>query len=123
MAHTMERRRITHDKRHIISFYNTGASAVAETIAPGVSFKLESLRIHFSDTTASENLTLTLDHDLGANYDAVLYSYDINGGESFVKTFTGDDDIGSFYKDIEIDIAYANTNNRTWGLEITVEVF
>lgn len=97
----------------------TGALAIAATIAPGEPFQLLGIELHLSAApTTAEDLTVTKDAGAGANYDTELYSNDLSSGSvvSLVKYF--DIPIKCYHKDDEIDIAYANTDTRTYGLTV-----
>ena len=120
MAHTLNQRSLHTRRANFVSYYNTAAGAAAETLAPGIPFRLVHLHMECSDTTASENFTITMDNGLGAAYDAILYSTDLNGGKNLSKSW-GNEEMW-FHGDAELDIAYANSNSRTWGLEIIVEL-
>ena len=94
----------------------TGAAAVDMTIAPGIAFQIEEIRVHLSAAGgAAENLTATLDSVTAAAYDVVLLSQamelvtDLTWQPTRPLVFSAGD---------EIDIAYANTNARTYGIEV-----
>ena len=98
------------------TLYATGAGALAATIAPGVAFQIEEIRVHLGSASAtSENITVTLDHAEGAAYDVVLKAQDMNAVVDFVWIPARPAIIptGS-----EVDIAWANTNTETFGLEV-----
>lgn len=97
----------------------TGAVAVATTLAPGVAFRIIEVRIHLSAASAtSENFTIALDSYAGAAYDAVILSQDLNGSTDFVWVPA---ERRYFHKTDELDFAWANTDTRTYGLEILYE--
>ena len=86
------------------------------TLAPGVAFQIEEVRVHLSAAGgASENLTVTLDSDTGAAYDVVLASQDMELVQDWVWQPSRPH---MFQADDEIDIAYTNTNGRTYGVEV-----
>lgn len=94
----------------------TGAAAVSMTVAPGVAFQIEEIRVHLSAAGgAVENLTITLDSGVGAAYDTVLLTQAMNAVTDLVwqppRPYI-------FSRGDEIDIAYANTNTRTYGIEV-----
>jgi len=98
----------------------TGAAALSTSLAPGKAFKLLEVRLHLSSASAtSENLTATMDAGAGEAYDTVLLAKDMNTVANYIYTFEdryfGDSD--------EIDFAWANTNTRTYGLEIVYQTF
>ena len=93
----------------------TGSGAVATTLAPGKAFQLLEVRVHLSSASAtSENLRITMDAGAGAAYDSVLYSEDMDTVADLVVTFTD----RYFSSTDELDIAWTNTDARTFGLEI-----
>ena len=97
----------------------TGAAAIATTLAPGEAFKLLEVRVHLSAASAtSENLTLTMDAQAGANYDAVILTKDLNTLTSYVYSYEDD---RYFTDSDEIDVAWANSDSRTYGLEIVYQ--
>jgi hypothetical protein len=99
----------------------TGAVALATTLAPGVPFKLLEVRVHLSAASATaENFTATMDAAAGVNYDAVIFSKDLNTLTSYVYAFEDD---RYFTDDDEIDFAWANTDTRTYGLEIVYQTY
>ncbi len=99
----------------------TGGAAIATTLAPGVPFKLKEVRVHLSAASAtSENLTLTMDAAAGVNYDAVLLTKDLNTLTSYVYSF---EDERYFTDSDEIDFAWANSDTRTYGLEIVYQIY
>jgi len=97
----------------------TGALAIAKTLAPGVAFRLIEVRLHLSGASAtSENFTVTVNSYAGANYDVQLFSEDLNTATHFVWV---PDNVRYFHEDDELDFAWANSDTRTYGLEILYE--
>ena len=94
----------------------TGSAAVATTVAPGAAFRLEEVRIHLSAAGGAGNLTVTLDSGTAAAYDAVLLTQDMTSVTDFVWKPTRPLEFTSASD--EIDVAWANSNTRTYGLEI-----
>lgn len=106
----------------LVKTTGTGAAAMAVTFTAIKACRLVSVTIKLSTApTTSENLTITLDNAAGAAYDTVLYSgdpsatsatsivlSDVNWGE--VWLVSGD----------KITVAYANTDTRTYGVQITM---
>jgi hypothetical protein len=97
-------------------FRATGAAAIAQTLAPTTAFQIEEIRLHLNLAGgAAEDLTVVLDSGVGAAYDTVLLTQAMAAVSDLVwqptrpLVFSAGD---------EIDIAYANTNTRTYGLEI-----
>jgi len=96
-------------------FRATGAAAIASTLAPGVAWQLESIRIHLSAAGASGNLTATIDHSAGTVYDIVLLTQDMTSVVNLVWT---PERPMEFQSGDELDIAWANAGTKTYGLEI-----
>lgn len=93
----------------------TGAVAIAKTLAPGVPWQLESIRVHLSAAGGAGDLTATIDHGQGAVYDIVLLTEDMTAVVDLVWT---PERPMEFLADDELDIAWANASTRTYGLEI-----
>ena len=93
----------------------TGAVAIASTLAPGVAWQLESVRIHLSAAGGAGNFTATLDHGTGAAYDLVILTQDMTTVTNYI--WTAERPL-EFNADTEIDFAWANANTRTYGLEV-----
>ncbi len=86
------------------------------TIAPERAWQLEEVRVHLSAAGgAAEDLTATMDAGAGAAYDTVILSQDMAAVADLVyrperpHIFSATD---------ELDFAYANTNTRTYGIEV-----
>lgn len=94
----------------------TGSASIASTLAPAKNIMLYALKLHLSATGGTvENFTATVDSVTAAAYDILLFSQDMNTTtdilwvpEHPIPIFNGD----------EIDFAYANSNTRTYGLEV-----
>lgn len=93
----------------------TGAVAIASTLAPSTDWQLESIRVHLSAAGGAGDLTATIDHGSNAVYDILLLTQDMTAVTDLVwhcerpmEFLAGD----------ELDIAWANANTRTYGLEI-----
>ena len=96
--------------------YATGSGAIAVTLDPGrEAYQLDSLRLHFSAAAANENFTVTLDSAKGAEWDAVLLTQSTNGITDYVYQWTREP---NFVTGDVLKFACANTNVRTWGLEV-----
>ena len=70
--------------------------------------------------TTSENFTITLDANAGPNYDVLLYSLDPSAASTTDIFWQPDQPIVLEGGDA-IDVVYANTDTRTWGVQVTVE--
>ena len=93
----------------------TGAAAVAMTIAPGVPWQLESIRIHLDAGGAAGDLTATVDSGTDPVYDVVILTQAMVGVTDFI--YKPDFPI-PFGPDDELDIAYTNTGPATYGIEV-----
>ena len=96
----------------------TGALAVDMTIAPGVAWQLESIRVHLDAPGAATNLTATVVADASTaagEYDVVIATQDMNGVTDYV--YKPDYPI-PFGPDDELVIVYANGGGATYGIEV-----
>jgi hypothetical protein len=96
-------------------FYVSGSSAVASTLAPAAAWQLKELRIHLSDAGGAGDLTLTVDCGEGVAYDTVIFKQNMTSVEDQVWQPANQMD---FEADDELDIAWANASNRTWGITV-----
>jgi hypothetical protein len=97
----------------VVSTAATGA--VAKTVAPAAKWQLNEIRIHLSAAGGAGNLTATMDAGAGAAYDSVIYTKDMT---SVVDLVWIPDSPIVFSATDELDIAWANASNRTYGLEV-----
>ena len=93
----------------------TGAVAIASTLAPGVAWQLESIRMHLSAVGGAGNFTATPDHGAGAVYDLVILTQDMTAVTNYI--WTAERPL-EFDASVEIDFAWANANVRDYGLEV-----
>ena len=100
----------------------TGAAAIAKAVNPAVKFRLLAITLHLSSApTTSQSLTATLDAGDGSAYDVVLVSRDLSVGSVTDQVWVFG--LGyEFEADDHIDIAYTNTDERTYGLRIIYEL-
>ena len=70
--------------------------------------------------TTSENITVTLNANDGAAYDTVLFSTNPSATAATSVVFTPTDEL-IFETGDEIDVAFANTDTRTYGIRIVVQ--
>ena len=90
----------------------TGATTMADSLAPAVGFELIDIRIHVTvAATTAQDLTITLDAKAGDNYDILLYTKAMAGVTDIVKRFylkcvSGD----------TIDFAWTNGDSRTYTI-------
>ena len=93
----------------------TGAVAIDSTLAPGRQIELVCVKLHLSAAGgAAEDFTVTIDSASAAVYDVVLFSQDMTSVADIV--WVPDRPIPVLSD--EIDFAYANSNTRTYGLEV-----
>lgn len=93
----------------------TGAVAIASTLAPGIPWQLESIRIHLSAAGGAGDFTATLDHGVAAEYDLVVLTVDMTTVIDYL--WTAERPV-EFDAGVELDLAWANANTRTYGLEV-----
>lgn len=99
----------------------TGAAAIAETLAPGVTFRLLRVELHLSSApSTSQDFTITLNAGNGSAYDVVIHKEDLSVGSITDLTIPFGEGF-EYEADDEIDIAYTNTDTRTYGLRIVYE--
>ncbi len=101
----------------------TGAGAMSVSFDPEGSCKLLQVNLHLSAASAtSENLTITLNSDVGTAYDLNIVTQDMDTIADLLLT---SEDLGTFiiFGDDTVDFAWTNTNARTWGLEIIYQRF
>ena len=101
----------------------TGSAAINTSMAVPVGdhYRLVSVGCHFSAApTTSENFTVTLDAHAGPAYDTLLYSLDVSAGATTDLLWMPDEEIFLEGGD-EIDVAYTNTDVRTYGVQITMK--
>ena len=99
----------------VIISQTTGAVAIATTIAPGFKWALKEIRVHLSAAGGAGDLTATIDSGTAAAYDIVILTQDMT---SVVDLISQLDTPMIFGEDDELDIAWANANSRTYGLEV-----
>jgi hypothetical protein len=97
----------------------TGSAAIAATHTATGWEEVLSVTLHFSSApTTSENLTITLDANDGAAYDTLLYSIDPSASSVTDLVWFPDGTLVMENGDA-IDVAYTNTDTRTYGVQIT----
>ena len=95
--------------------YADGGAAIAMTVAPGVAFQIEEVRVHLSAAGGAGDLTITLDSGEAADHDVVLLTQDMTLVVDLAWQPTRP---LSFRADDEVDIEYANANTRDYGVEV-----
>jgi len=83
---------------------------------PGCPFEFLGFEVTLSAASAtSENLTITIDADKGSAYDNRIYSRDMDGVTYLNNMFDAPRKCSPGDK---IDVAWANTNSKTWGIKL-----
>ena len=102
-----------------INATGTAAINLSGTVPVGDHYRLVSVSCLFSAApTTSENFTVTLDANAGAAYDVLLYALDPSVGATYSIVYLPDQEIILEGGDA-IDVAYTNTDTRTYGVQIT----
>jgi len=111
---------------YIVAPYTAETTATGDTVFPGLSFDepwfFRGYRLHLDTASATEeNLTINLDADRGSAWDYNIITEPMNTVKDIIDIF--DEPIWVPAKDI-VKAAWANTDDRTWGLELlmTMEV-
>ena len=102
-----------------INATGTALMAFSGTVPVGQHYRLVSVSCNFNAApTTSENFTITLDAFAGAVYDLLLYSLDPSAGSTTDILYQPDEEIILEGGD-QIDVAFANTDARQYGAQIT----
>uniref|UniRef100_A0A6M3KPL1 Uncharacterized protein n=1 Tax=viral metagenome TaxID=1070528 RepID=A0A6M3KPL1_9ZZZZ len=97
---------------------NAAMSITTDAIATGRYFQLVSVGLAFSVApTSSESFTVTLNAAAGEDHDMLLYSVDPAASVATDILYQPDAPIYLAAGDY-LDIAYANTDNRTWAVQV-----
>ena len=107
----------------ILTFPATGNAALnlSATVPVSQSYQVISLSVNLGVApTTAENLTVTLNSHHGAVYDVLLYSVDPAAGAITDIFWQPDEDIYLVGGDA-VDVAYANTDVRTYGAVLTLK--
>ena len=101
---------------NILVWQKTAAVAMTQTFAPAQNFVLLHVKLHLDIAGgAVEDYTITVDANAGAAYDIVLNTVAMNAVTDDFYQPT----LPLFFENgDELDFAYANTNTRTYGLEL-----
>jgi hypothetical protein len=94
------------------------AGALATTLAPSRAFNLLGVRLHISAVGGAGSLTAKMDANAGAAYDTVLLTQDLAAISDLAWIPTQP---MHFDKGDEIDFAWPNAGNLTYGIEIMYE--
>ena len=101
----------------------TGAAAIATslTVPVGDTYRLLSVSCKFNVApTTAEEFTITLDAKAGSTYDVLLYTVDPSV-TAVTDIYWQPDDAIYLEGGDAIDVAYANSDLRTYGIQITAE--
>ena len=101
----------------------TGSAAIATslTVPAGDTYKLLSVSLNLNVAgTTSEDFTITLDANAGSAYDVLLYTNDLATTATTDLVWFPDEPL-YLEGDDAIDVAWANSQARTYGLQITAE--
>jgi len=100
----------------------TGLGPIAETFAvpAGATYQVVSvsLNLNLAPTTA-ENFTVTLDAYDGVLYDVVLYALNLAAAATTDLVWQPNAPLYACSGDA-VDVTWANTDGRTWGLLVTL---
>lgn len=94
----------------------TGSAAISYSLAPTNTEQILEVRIHLSAAGGAGNLTITHNSALGAAYDVNLLTQDMTAVQDLV--WNPDGDFHELAPGDSFDIAWANANTRTYGLEV-----
>jgi len=100
----------------------TGADAIATsmTVPAGATYRLVSVSCKFNVApTTAEDFTVTLDANAGAAYDVLLYTIDPST-LSLTSLFWYPEEEMDLEGGDAVDVAYPNTDKKTYGVQITV---
>jgi hypothetical protein len=107
----------------VYKFNSEGAGAIAVTtpVPMGQHYRLISVSCRWNAApTTSEFFTITADLYAGAAYDVLLYTVDPSVAATYSLLFLPDQE--EIYTGGDaIDVAFANTDARHWGLQITMK--
>lgn len=99
----------------------TGTGAITASHAVTGNERVLSVTLHFNTApTTSQSFTITLDANDGASYDTLLFSIDPSASSITDLVWFPDGDLVCEDGDA-IDLAYTNTDGRTYGVQITTE--
>jgi hypothetical protein len=99
----------------------SAAGVIATSTAIAAHFELIAITLHLSAAgTTSENFTVTLNANDGSAYDTLLFSLDLSTDSVTDLVITPEEDgLPKLYEaGDELDIAWPNTESRTYGLRI-----
>ena len=94
---------------------STGSGAISRTVTFTSDVLLDEVNVHLSAAGGADNFTVTLDAAAGAEYDVVLITKDMTSTVDYIYRFERPRQL---FNGDKIVIAWANTNSRTYGLEV-----
>jgi hypothetical protein len=99
--------------------FTATSGAMADSIAPGVPFQLLGFELAINTApTTSEDFTVTKNAGVDAAYDTLIYSNNLSVGSVADIVYYFDTPIKCHNKDDAVDFAFANTDDRTYGLTV-----
>jgi hypothetical protein len=110
-SHTKD---ISQGQNNVYTARDTGAAALAETLHAYETIQILEVRLHLNTAATQETYTVKVDSGSNAVYDALLLSNDLTGDTDDVWR----PDYLLLSPSDELDFAWANTDTRTWGLEV-----
>jgi len=103
-----------------VSETGTGRVDASMTVPAGCHYELLSVTLHLNAAgTTSEDFTITLDANAGHEYDALLYSKDLAATSIADVAWVPNGPLYLSGGDA-VDVAWFNTEGRTYGVEITM---
>lgn len=98
----------------------TGSSDISKSVNPGAPFDLCEVRLSLSAAGGANNLTITVNDGTGAAYDTILLTQDMTTATDVV--YHPDGGPHPCFQGDTIDVAWTNTNNRTYGLTVIYQL-
>lgn len=99
------------------------SGAIALSAAPAAHFKLLAVTVHFNSApTTSESLTITLNANDGAAYDTTLRAVNPSLTAATDIVYVPDGGELTCESGDAIDVAFANTDNKTYGARIVYQL-
>jgi hypothetical protein len=103
------------------NFEGDGPINATATVPVGYSYRLISVSCRWNAApTTSEFFTITADLNAGAVFDVLLYTVDPSVASTYSIVFLPDQE-EMFEGGDAIDVSYAGTDPRHWGLQITMK--
>lgn len=95
----------------------TGAGVLSQTYPYEGRYILEQIRLTLdSAASTAENFTCVLDSAAGSQYDVQILTQKMEDVKTFIHSFGDDED--KFQDGDTLVFSYANSDSRTWGLEV-----